>query len=248
MILRHRGVVAFAALLSALAVQTASAASMELITNGSFEDGGGSFAGWTVLDQADGSGSWFVQTGTASPLNLFGVPAPPEGSFAAMTDQFGPGSHVLYQDFVVPVGVTAATLSFERFIQNFPGTFTTPDTLDYTVFPNQQARVDIMTTAADPFSVAGGDVLLNVFQTSVGDDPVSGYTVQSNDLGAFLAAHGGETLRLRFAEVDNSGNFNMGVDSVSLTVTTGVPEPSAFVLLGLGVASLGVVARRRRAA
>jgi hypothetical protein len=59
---------------------TATRAKAALLTvNGGFETG---FAGWTVLDQAGGSGSWFIQTGTASPLNGFAVPSPPEGSFA----------------------------------------------------------------------------------------------------------------------------------------------------------------------
>ena len=62
-------------------------------------------------------------------------------------------------------------------------------------------------------------------------------------LTAFLQAHEGETLRLRFAEVDNIGNFNMGVDAVNLEVNA-VPEPTSVTLLGLGLA--GVAARRWR--
>jgi hypothetical protein len=44
--------------------------SHNLIVNGSFEDGGGSRTGWTVFNQAGGSGDWFVQTGTVLPLPL----------------------------------------------------------------------------------------------------------------------------------------------------------------------------------
>src|SRR6266852_631235 len=68
----------------------------DLVINGDFE--AGSLTGWTVRDQAGGDGSWFIQRGTMSPESGFLVPAPPQGSFAAMTDQFGPGSHILYQD------------------------------------------------------------------------------------------------------------------------------------------------------
>jgi hypothetical protein len=71
------------------------------LVNGSFElnDGLGSnvFTGWTVVDLAGSSGSWFVQSGNASPLTGFVVQPPTDGSFAAMTDQFNPGSHILYQ-------------------------------------------------------------------------------------------------------------------------------------------------------
>ena len=54
-----------------------------------------------------------------------------------MTDQCGPGSHVLYQDFVVPTVVTNRIAVFEKFVE-FPGAFSTPDTLDFNVSPNQQ--------------------------------------------------------------------------------------------------------------
>jgi hypothetical protein len=223
----------------------------QVLTNGDFEAGGGSFTGWTVLDQPGGSGSWFIQSGTGSPLNGFPVPPPPGPANAAMTDQGGPGSHVLYQDFLVPTAVSSGTLMFDRFIGNQAGDFFSPDSLDSNVSPNQQARVDILTTTADPFSVAAGDVLLNLFQTMPGDPLVSGYTNQSNDLTAFLTAHEGQTLRLRFAEADNQLFFNFGVDRVSLDVTTGVsavPEPSTLISGGIAcLFGLGYGWRRRKA-
>src|SRR5207247_404789 len=101
---------------------------------------------------------------------------------------------VLFQDFVVPLTVTEATLQFEYFIQNINGAFITPASLDYLAGENQQARVDIMTTTADPFSVAAGDVLFNVYQTMVGDSAVSGYSLISVDLTSFFQSHPGETL------------------------------------------------------
>lgn len=209
-----------------------------LLMNGSFESG---LTAWTVVDQANGNGSWFSQTGVSSPSNSFNVPAPPDGSFAAMTDQFGPGSHVLYQDFVVPADVTSASLSFDYFINNVNGTFATPNTLDFTLaVANQQTRVDVITTSADPFSVMPADVLLALLAPNAN---TAAYQAFAASLTAFLQAHEGETLRLRFAEVDNIGNFNMGVDAVNLEVNA-VPEPTSVTLLGLGLA--GVAARRWR--
>lgn len=231
-----------AAVLGLALVRPASA--VELVTNGGFESG---ITGWTVLDQPGGSGAWFLQTGTGSPVNLFSVPAPPEGAMAAMTDQSGPGSHVLYQDFVVPSDVLSATLSFQAFVLNSATAYVSPDSLDYTVGSNQQARVDIIKTTADPFSVLPADVLQNVFQTLPGDPFTSGYSLESADLTALLLAHPGETLRLRFAEADNLLFFNFGVDAVGLAVTTGVvPEPGSLALLLCGGASGLLLLRRRR--
>src|SRR5256885_15667511 len=78
---------------SVILVAPVITAHAELITNGGFEAGGGSLAGWTVTDQTGGSGSWYLQSGTVSPLNGFPVSAPPQATHAAMTGQRGPGSH-----------------------------------------------------------------------------------------------------------------------------------------------------------
>ena len=216
----------------------ATANASPILTNGSFESG---LAGWTAVDQAGGSGTWFSQTGASSPLNGFAVPAPTAGTSAAMTDQTGPGSHVLYQDFLVPTGVTAADLSFDYFISNQAGVFFTPNTLDFIPEPNQQSRVDIITTSADPFSVAAADVLFALLAPNAN---TLAYQTFAMNLTGFLQAHEGETLRLRFAEVDNQLFFNMGVDAVNLDVVSEVPEPATLVLFGSGAAV--VFLRRRR--
>jgi hypothetical protein len=196
-----------------------------LLVNGGFEDGGGSLAGWTVQNRGS-FGNWFVQSGTISPQSGYPVPAPPGPTHAAMTDSLGPGSHVLYQDFVVPSSFSAASISFDLFIGNRNGAFFTPNSLDPNVTPNQQARVDLITTTADPFSVATADVLLNLYQTRVGDPAISGYTTHTTDLTALLSAHEGQTLRLRFAEVDNQSYFQFGVDRVNLVINAGPAAPT----------------------
>jgi hypothetical protein len=193
---------------------------VNLIDNGDFEANGGSFDGWTIKNQTGSYGNWHLQTGSASPLNGIPVPEPPGPTHAAMTDSFGPGTMILFQDFTVPMGIKSAILNFDRFIDNLALLFVTPSTLDFTMAPNQQARVDILTTMANPFSVASRDVLLKIFQTAVGDPAVSGYTTQSIDLTTFLAAHEGQTLRLRFAVADNLFNFLFGVDRIILAVNT----------------------------
>ncbi len=217
------------------------------ILNGGFESG---FTSWTTADQLGSEGTFFIQSGTSSPLNLDPVPAPPGGTNAAMTDAFGPGAHVLYQDFVVTPG--AATLRFDLFIGNRATDFFTPSVgLDFsTPALNQQARVDILLATATPFSVAAADVLLTLYQTNPGDPLISGYSTHTADVSALFAAHVGETLRLRFAETDNVFIFQLGVDNVSIEPAA-IPEPASTLLFGLGIAGLlagrfGIRPRRTR--
>jgi hypothetical protein len=212
-----------------------------LITNGGFESG---FSAWSRVDQVGSDGTFSLQTGTTSPGNFFTVPPPPEGSTAAMTDSFGPGSHVLYQDFVVPLSLPGGVISFSLFINNNNGApgFFTPAHLDFsTPALNQQARVDIITTSADPFSVATGDVLQNLYQTHIGDPQVSGYQTFVVDISPLLQSHLGQTLRLRFSEVDNVAPFNLGVDSVDINF---VPEPSSWIMASGALLALGALRLR----
>jgi hypothetical protein len=223
------------------ALAAAPAASQAQIANGGFEAG---LAGWTVANQAGSDGSFFVQTGSVSPLNGIPVQPPPQGLSAAMTDAGGPGSHLLYQDFVVPTAVSTATLSFQLYVRS-DAAFVAPDHLDFAGSDlNQQVRVDLLSTAADPFSTA---VLMNLFQSQPTDPLEFGYTLFTFDVAGLLQAHAGQTLRLRFAEVDNVFIQNLGVDAVSLAINAApIPEPATVWMLLAGLGALAF-ARRRRA-
>lgn len=186
-----------------------------LIANSGFESG---FTGWSRADALGSEETFSLQFGTTSPISGDVVPSPPGGTAAAMSDAQGPGSHVLYQDFAVPSGVSNAVLAFDLFIGNRAVAFFTPspETLDFsTPALNQQARVDVLRAGTDPFSVAASDVLLNLAQTNPGDPLVSGYVSHTTDLSALLAAHAGETLRLRFAETDDEKTIGGGLRRLS---------------------------------
>ncbi|WP_158219754.1 sorbosone dehydrogenase family protein [Ideonella sp. A 288] len=215
-----------------------------VITNGGFESG---FVGWTRVDQLGSDGSFLIQSGLATPITGFPVPAPPGGNNAAMTDATGPGSHVLYQDFTA--SAANATLSFDLYLNNVAGLYATPNSLAFDLTSqvaaqaqNQQARVDILRAGADPMSMEAADILLTLFQVDANTPLEFGYQTFSADVSALLAAHAGESLRLRFAEVDNIFNLYMGVDNVRLNV---VPEPGSLWLLGLALG--GLIASRARA-
>jgi hypothetical protein len=118
------------------------------------------------VNQLGSEGNFLLQTGTLSPINGDVVPLPPGGTFAAMTDAFGPGSHALYQDFVVPTG--NAILSFSMFIGNRANAFFVPASLDFsTPALNQQARVDILKAA----TIRSALLLPTCFSTSIRPTP-----------------------------------------------------------------------------
>jgi hypothetical protein len=204
-----------------------------ILTNGSFESG---LTGWTILDSPGSDGKFFVQTGTASPVNGDSVPAPSAGTKAAMTDAQGPGSHVLYQDFLVPATLNPADslIKFDLFIGNRAPFFATPSpaSLDFGINAfNQQVRVDLIKASANPFSVASSDVVQNLFQSKAGDPLVSGYTTFGVNVRNSLLSNIGQTLRLRFVEVDNIDTLQLGVDAVAFQA---IPEPSSLVTAGFG--------------
>ena len=225
---------------------TQSAKATELITNGDFETG--TFAGWTVVDQAGGSGSFFISNpGAATPVSANSTaPNGSGGSFYAVSDQGGPGCHVLLQSFTIPAGASSVTLSFQMFVNNqFGAPIVNPAGLDYTAFPNEHARVDILSSSATAFDTGAG-VVQNLF---LGSDPGSNpnpYTSYSFNLSSLAAG----TYQLRFAEVDNQFFFQQGVDNVSITAEGGrVPDSgSTVVLLGVAMIVVGLLHRRIKAA
>lgn len=188
----------------------------QAIVNGSFEQNGGAgtstFTGWTVVDQPNSAGSWFAQTGTTTPLTSALVPSPPAGKFAAMTDQTFPMSSVLYQDVAIPAG--GATLSFDMFYKSAVP-LSDPGTLDNINLGSgiQGFRIDLMNPSAATFDTGSG-VVANIYITKAGD-PVtnSGYRRIFYQVGSQF---GGQTLRIRFAEIDDDSFLNLGIDNVTL--------------------------------
>jgi hypothetical protein len=191
------------------------AGAVELIDNGSFESG--SLAGWNVANQPGSQGSWYIQSGTSSQYGT-SVPSPPDGTYAAMTDSTGPSSTALYQDFTVPQGtILSATLNYQR-VRLSAGSYATPTSWDYTVSPNQHTEADILLPTTNALSTS---VLTQLGGNSGDRYPyspaqVAGASAPGFDLTSLLQNYAGQTLRLRFAEVNNQGPLVFGVDAVSL--------------------------------
>jgi hypothetical protein len=184
-----------------------------VVTNGGFETG--ALSGWTVGLQSGSSGSWYTYTGTLAPTSHYTIAAPPQGTYAATTDQTGRGAMVLYQNIAVPAGV-ASTLHYTLYYNNRATAFhiPSPATLSFTGATNQQYRVDLITTTASTSSVAPSDVLANLFQTTVSSPLTMAPTAETFALTPWA----GQTVRLRFAMTDTSSYFQASVDAVSVTI------------------------------
>ena len=237
------------ALPALLLAGAAAAGPMQLIGNGGFETG--DFTAWTTVDETGSSGAWFVASGTISPLSAFPTAGPAAGTFYAVTDQLGPGAHVLEQSFAVPLGTTSVVVAFDMFRNDQSGNsgIVGAQGLDFNGDPNQHARVDILASGAGAFSTASADIVDNL--VAPGADPSGSnpnpYTHYVFDVTAVLTP--GNSYLLRFGEVDNQLFFQQGVDNVSVVaeVGAGVPEPPMLALLLFGLLG-GIAASRRRAA
>ncbi len=200
-------------------------ASAATVVNGDFESG--NLSGWQQVNAPpEGNGAWFAYTGTAPPIGeAIEVPPPPAGNFAAITSQGGAGTHILYQDVALEPYYTHQLSLLVYYRSAAPLATPSPETLNFDIAPaNQQYRVDVMKSTAPLESVDPGDVLATVFATKTGDPQELGPTPLTVDLSPFA----GQTVRLRFAEVDNEFYFAAGTDSVAIQST----PPSNVVVLG----------------
>jgi len=211
-----------------------TASASEVITNGGFETG--TFAGWTVSD-VGGAGSFFVDSGTSTPLTGSPTVGPASGSFYAVSDQFGPGTHVITQSFTAAANTDYA-LSFDMFVN------------DWASFngagPQFGGEADLIAGAADPILGPALDVFYHADTQVVGGNP-NPYVHTSLDITGDLTA--GDTYQLRFLERDSTTTLNVGVDNVSLiaTPTTATPEPKLLFFPLALLAGIVIYQARRKA-
>jgi hypothetical protein len=206
------------ALLALLAPGGARAAT---VVNGNFETG--DLSGWHVA-AATHLGGWFAYEGAAAPIGSkrkegpTTVQPPPQGAYAATTDEADPDTLILYQDVTLGAG-SSQWLSLLVYYNSYkPIAVPTPDTLsvDEGVLgsqKNQQFRIDVMKPDAGLESVDPADILRTIFLTRPGDPQSMAPTKLVADLSAFA----GQTVRLRVANAMHEEVFNAGIDAVSIT-------------------------------
>lgn len=229
---RRRFPCAVAVLVCAALAAPAGAAAATVV-NGDFETG--DLRGWQV-HIAVGFGNWFAYHGTEAPIQgevgktkrgVAPVPAPPQGAFAAISDQLNPDTLVIYQDVALAPDARHQ-LSLETFYSSRrPLAVPTPDTLSVDEAAigkqaNQQYRIDLMRPEAPLESIAPGDVLRTIFRTMSGD-PTS---MPPTRITANLTPFAGQTVRLRVAVAAGKEALNAGIDAVSID-TTPLSGPAA---------------------
>jgi hypothetical protein len=207
-----------------------SSAEAEKVVNGDFESG--TLNGWNIY-QANPFGDWFAYQGTETPISANRkkqsqghaepVQSPPQGTYAAVTDEVEPDTLILYQDVALAPGLDHQ-LSLVAYYDSYkPIAIPTPDTLSVAgealqlpngeFQKNQQFRIDVMKPDAPLESLDPADILRTVFATKQGDRP----TMAPRRLTANLSAFAGQTVRLRVANAVTEEVFNAGVDAVSIS-------------------------------
>lgn len=226
---------------AAVALGSAQAGANQLIANGGFEaDAMETYtpAAWSVAEDGQMGGVLATATNVSYATGT-ATPGAASGGFYGLVEAFAPSANALIQSFAAPQ-VTSAVLSFNLFVANPYGTAVDPAGLDYTVDgDNQHVRVDLLATQAGSFET--GATVLRSFDVAGAGSTWGSYSFDVTDI---LAAGG--SYQLRFANVANRGELQLGVDNVSLEVTP-VPEPETYALFLAGLGLLGAITRRRRA-
>lgn len=208
-----------------LALAAPAGAGAATAANGDFEAGG--LSGWQVYNAFPECGNWFAYGGSTTPGTGYPFTAPPQGSWAAVTDEHCANTAVLYQDVALEPLWSHSLSMTVYYTSRSPIFVPSPNNLEVSNEPvlvpigeepppvNQQMRVDVMRPEAPIESVNPADILATVFANKNGDPESMAPTVLTTDLTPFA----GQTVRLRTAVAAGDYYFYGGVDAVSITST-----------------------------
>lgn len=192
------------------------------VVNGDFE--AGNLNGWSV-HRTQGVGEWFAYTGTSELIaKERGRPlpqAPPQGAFAAISDQVAPETLILSQEIALEPGLSQRLSLLAFYNSDVPIAIPAPDTfsVDSEVLggaANQQFRIDLMRAGSPLESLDPADILATVYRSELKGRPKDSKSMAPTWFSADLSAFAGQTVRLRIAAVANQELLTAGIDAVSI--------------------------------
>jgi hypothetical protein len=186
------------------------------LPNGGFE--ARTLTPWQTSTLGEGDSGWGRYSGTHAPISGLPIISPPFGRHAAVADQNGPGSNVLFRTF--RVDGDDGQLRIWVWYHNYADDFFTPPSLFDTGAHNQQLRIDLVRPSASLRSLKPTAVLATPFRTVSGDALERGPFL----VRVHLRRWEGRRVRLRITEVDNQSNFDVVVDGVRMLDRSGQPD------------------------
>ena len=204
--------------LAALGAPAAQAAGVEVLNEG-FDNVGG-LSGWAqVNDSAPAGSAWFQGNGALFPAYAGSADAYAAASFLSAANGSGSVDNWLITPFLDLSGTTL--LSFYTRGAGDPG------------FSDQ---LEVYFASGDSLDPAGFTTLL----ATIGN--TGGYPDAWSLVSTSIATEGAGRFGFRYVGAADSLNY-IGLDSVS--VVTAVPEPSAWMMLALGLGGLGLLRRKQ---
>jgi hypothetical protein len=209
-----------------------SGAAAASVVNGDFETG--NLSGWHVQRETE-AGDWFAYRGTEAPYGGSGqragaapVEAPPQGRFAAISDEINPDSVILWQDVALEPNARHTLDLIAYYQSELPLATPSPDSLSVLEEAigkqtNEQFRIDVIKPTAPLSTVNPEDILATIFKTETG----SPRTMKPTRFSADLTPFAGQTVRIRAAVCarpdpervetgPTKGILNAGIDAVSI--------------------------------
>jgi hypothetical protein len=219
-----------ASVLVGMALLAPTGAGAATVVNGDFESG--NLNGWSVYRSAE-TGGWFAykgEKGSGDPIakqrgRKYPQP-PPQGTYAATSDQISATTTILSQEVTLGAGLNHRLSLLAFYDSEVPIGVPSPDTLSVDEAQlggqaNQQFRIDVMRPGSPVESLSPADVLATVFRTQPGA-PTS---MQPTWISADLSAFAGQTVRLRFATAAHEELFTAGIDAVAIDSTPPGKKP-----------------------